>query len=412
MRSTWLSRRTSVWFLWLLTGWLVIGQGCRKQPAAEAFARWTISGSSMEPGLRGERQVAYCPGCSSETEFATDSFVAGQVFPCEACGRSMQLGRKVLPAEVQVEMLSPRQSLRRLERVVLLEPDSPRAEVKRLVGFPHEKLAFLDGDLYVQGTLFQKNLDQFLEQAIQVADWAEAVGRMVAERPALLFRSRSLWPRVTAQPQPHPSPILDGYRCHASEDRWPVVVRDIGVRLQVEVPGRGEAHAELMLWVDGSPHLVRWRCSESGAKFLIGETAVDQDVPANAHRCPSPNPPGSRNHGWQTLVLAHVDGRFLGGIDGREVEVQACRGVFPDASGEQPVGLRLLRGSLAIRAAEILRDIHYRGPRGEEEFALDPGLGYHLLGDNVSNSWDSRQRWPQGVSREWILGRLAPPTDR
>jgi hypothetical protein len=39
-------------------------------------------------------------------------------------------------------------------------------------------------------------------------------------------------------------------------------------------------------------------------------------------------------------------------------------------------------------------------------------LGYHLLGDNVSNSWDSRQRWPQGVSREWILGRLAPPTDR
>jgi hypothetical protein len=325
----------------------------------------------------------------------------------------MRLGRKIPPAVVQVETLSPRQPLRRLERVVLLEPDSPRAEVKRLVGFPHERLAFLDGDLYVQGALFRKNLDQFLEQAISVADWEEAAGKLVAKRSVALFRSRSLWPRVTAEPQPHPSPILDLYRGHASEDRWPVAVRDIGVRLQVEVPGPGEAHAELMLWVDGSPHLTRWCCSASGAAFVLGETTDNENVSADAHRGPPPHPRReSRSHGWQTLVFAHVDGRFLGGIDGREVEVQTCRGSFPGASGEQPVGLRLLRGSLAIRAAEILRDIHYRGPRGEEEFALDPVLGYHLLGDNVANSWDSRQRWPQGISREWILGRLPPPADR
>jgi hypothetical protein len=111
-------------------------------------------------------------------------------------------------------------------------------------------------------------------------------------------------------------------------------------------------------------------------------------------------------------MVAFVDGRLLIGGDrfGRALEIRDIRSddrLLPsECSPSKPISLRMLQGRLCILQAFVVRDIHYRGWNGEDEFRLPAVAGYRLLGDNVSNSADSRQRWPEGIPSESIIGRI------
>ncbi len=54
----------------------------------------------------------------------------------------------------------------------------------------------------------------------------------------------------------------------------------------------------------------------------------------------------------------------------------------------------------------LSRDLHYRGPRGEDEYELPKTDGYQVLGDHIAASMDSRQLYKQGVPKAAILGRV------
>ena len=120
----------------------------------------------------------------------------------------------------------------------------------------------------------------------------------------------------------------------------------------------------------------------------------------------------------RTLMVAVVDGRLLVGnkrlgrsLDVNEYVLDAGHSTS-DCSATRPISLTLLEGQVAIVQAFIVRDIHYRGWNGENEFSLPAVAGYRLLGDNVSNSSDARQRWPEGVPVESIVGRVDASTDK
>lgn len=56
----------------------------------------------------------------------------------------------------------------------------------------------------------------------------------------------------------------------------------------------------------------------------------------------------------------------------------------------------------------VFRDIHYRGT-SDSEYQLFQEDGLVLLGDNVSLSFDSRNRWPEGIPEERAIGIVQLP---
>jgi hypothetical protein len=61
-------------------------------------------------------------------------------------------------------------------------------------------------------------------------------------------------------------------------------------------------------------------------------------------------------------------------------------------------------GDLEIGQLAILRDLHYRGAGDAPVQRFDSDEGLVLLGDNVSLSNDSRQRWEKGIGLSDIAG--------
>ena len=71
-----------------------------------------------------------------------------------------------------------------------------------------------------------------------------------------------------------------------------------------------------------------------------------------------------------------------------------------------PIEITAVSGSLAIDQMLVFRDIHYRGAGDSETQSWEPGDRIVVLGDNVSASSDSRDRWPDGLPTNSARGVL------
>lgn len=374
----------------MLIALLIASQlACRDQTERLIYEeRLRVSGSSMEPTLRGERQRSRCKVCATDCLLYDDPVLPAHDPRCPTCGSSVEVIERFVGEEVIVERGTTVDQLRRLDCIVI--EDDGRLEVKRLVGMPGESIVLRDGDLFVNGLRSQKTWNEFLSQCIVVSRWSEIVERDIRANETMTYHHVSNWPRETAKPSPHASPILDEDLKNGNESQWFASVRDIGFLLDFERPLPG-TRVEATLWVGSvaAKFEIEW---EQGTVRVNGISLQPAD----------------------DLAVVHVDGRLFAG-NSSEQAILPIKVASPESgcSPENPAILRGIKGAIDVKDAIIIRDINYRGPHGEAEFALNKVSGYHVLGDNVASSYDSRDRWPNGISESQIVGKLVrevPPT--
>lgn len=435
----------------------------------------------MEPALRGPSVRWACPTCGWEHRFCTESIWLDSPFRCPTC-----YSLRLEPIDIESETANgiegvdrvdywPRrlmaakrlsrneptefEGLKRGDLVVLQSPDQSIREVKRVVGFPGERLTIRNGDLWIGEQRWKKSIEQLLRQAVLVHsnDLREPIRSTPGEQDSVddgSSLSTSGWTdgsRTLSGPiriggaeatesLPLDAPIApalsdsrvmnqslqlsderavtslffqmgDGgwidnrFVVNMHDSHALVPVDDLGVAIQIEnwseewvmrVAIRSP-NRQWMTTIDVSS--TDWSISSGGKESTHLISKADYEDQAV----------------W--LVIACVDGDgvvalnhrelFRGELDQEGVEPETVASSNPndDATGSVvPVEIRCLLGDLEIGQLAILRDLHYRGAGDAPVQRFDSDEGLVLLGDNVSLSNDSRQRWEKGIGLSDIAG--------
>ncbi len=408
--------------------------------AAEAYI---VPTGSMAPTLLGMHEELVCPNCQIRFNLGLEEGGRSGRPICPNCGQN---GLESHPAlECSGDRLLVQKFLydfrrpRRWEVAVFHFPGDPsQAYVKRVVGLPGELIQIVRGDVFVNGQIARKTLDEQRAMRVLVYD-NQYVPRDSTRFPRFTFRRGR--PRSGAVSGWHAEGTafvhnqVDGttdatdwleYR-HWDPDRGRYApVYDFSSYNGGEL--RGENHVsdlmvEARLKVGSNVDSVDFRIQSGSDRFLVKLPFQGSELPSlrrNGILVPLKNPRSiaqrvpTRN---SLLFEASVmDQRLIVTIDGvplfDPVDYDVPReGPGPD---ESPFAFGLRDGSLTIEGVRLFRDVYYTSelantPR--RPFAVDRPypLGsdeFFVLGDNSPVSNDSRF-WPDSpvVKGELLLGK-------
>lgn len=404
---------------------------------------------SMAPTFLGNHRETRCVRCGA-------TVVVGEPGPgarpidfalchCTNCGAAADLseadsisGDRLMVDKTAFEARRPR----RWEVAVFHCPvDDSKPYVKRVVGMPGERIQISDGDLYADGELVRKSLPDVREVLVPVFEMATppkshgwAQRWLVEDVPA----SPNLPPVTRAAPDPADARVLDGavltLDAAHSVDGIGLTYRHWNFDRRVEEPvgcdlgynggpadgrsgfaaSRSTACRDFVLTFDlevvaGSGSFA-CRLGDGAdwvsADFPIGSTGNVQV--AHDGGAKPVTAPGVRLHTGRTyrVEFAFVDRRASLAIDGDEVVTPLDLPTgLPGRSRRKPLSRPAQLGArgvqVTVRNLRLDRDIHYLpGSQGHRAgWQLGPDE-YFLLGDNTSNSQDSR---------EWRIGDEPAP---
>jgi len=298
---------------------------------------------------------------------------------------------------------------RRFDLVVVAEPDTGLAAVKRVVGLPGERIQLIEDDLFVDGKRLVRPVhgirdlvplyDLSQARAEEVFKLAEG-GFHLAGGAWELDGSGEAWMRV---------PPMDGYRTDGRHVDGTRPATDLGVEVAFRMPGAG-AHFGLFIREDAEQFaLVLGEGGRTASLFRGGRPRVLLDrkelsLPASHGR----------------LFLSNHDRTLTAVLDGRPLfEPLAYVLAEERPMKNAPPGFHALQvgfggeGPLSVEEIRVGRDL-VADPSGTYACGQVLQLGreeYFLLGDNHHASRDSRQYG--AVSRERlqgvVVGRLWPP---
>jgi len=433
-RNRWFIRAAGGLLLFLFLSILLAGLILLLQERRPRFA--VIIGSSMEPTLRGPSLQWSCTECQARCWFAVDSIIEGLPIRCPKCqawneGLSLQDSSSterpwVEGSQVQYysrnAVVSKRQAtyvgtethrgLKRGDLLVLQDGEDGEPEVKRLVGFPGESLRIWDGDLWIQDRRWTSSLEESLKRAVLLSyDSAQANSSVQSGTwqghstdrslpthrlgSSLDLESEGVASIVFVPLQS--SLISNEFLRNAHEKTTPIPVNDVGLALQI---GSTSIEWQLVVrirsakyeqsvtfdWADGSLSI-----NLQGQEFLI-PFLVNQE------------------NSWLMIYLC--DGHCLVGNAREEIARIAMDGLEQEddlltiEDSTQPIYIECKLGAIEIPQKLVFRDIHYRGHLDASEQVIDSSDGYIVLGDNVSLSNDSRQRWSSGLEWSSIRGMV------
>lgn len=138
---------------------LVALVGCRDA----APGVYQLQSSSMAPHFQGPRYRATCQNCDRSVELAVELAGSGWPTRCPYCGGGSQVSTRLTPGErIQV---SENEALNRLD-VVAIKRHDQAVVLKRIWGLPGERLEIANGEVWVDGKMFQKSLPQLRRVAV------------------------------------------------------------------------------------------------------------------------------------------------------------------------------------------------------------------------------------------------------
>ncbi len=403
-----------------------------------------ITGSSMEPILQGPRFSWTCTNCSASQEFALDTCKSNHPFRCQICNElnvdsavdfneSDSVLKKIRPGD-QIRFATLRMirvaraseianglahasGLRRGDVIVFQESFDAKREVKRLVGFASEHISIETGDLFVNQERWCKTLEQSLRQSLLLNAWektspsrqtkqssrshggwtiggeafqgvlkASAVGSDESEiSRKLLFESH--WHGV----------IDNQVSVNAHDSHVVIPVQDFGFAVQLSRP---ESAWKIEC---------RFRTPVSQPRIdieLLGDSLTFESGDQAAH---SELLPRDDRSIW--IVVALVDGHLVAGSQKDEwlrmkLPLLNAQGTQKEDESAAPIEIIAVSGRMEIDQLLVFRDIYYRGNGDSDSQSWEPGDRIVVLGDNVSASSDSRDRWPDGLSPNAARGVL------
>ncbi len=405
-----------------------------------------INGSSMEPILRGPRFFWNCSNCSESQEFALDTCKSNQPFRCRFCDKTdmnsafdfddiESLSDRSRPG-VQVQFASLRtvrktraneiangradtSGLHRGDVVVFQDRPGAKREVKRIVGFALERVAIEEGDVFVNGERWCKSLEQSLRQSVLLNAWERSSPSSQAERS---FRPNGSWkigqkefagvlgtsdskdgglvhPRSISFGYPMPRLVDNSLSVNAHDSHLKVSVHDFGFAFQLSRPERAWRIKCVMSSPISRPEVTM---ELVGSQLTIEAEQQTSNIEL-LHR---------EDHSlWIAIVM--VDGHLVVGSQDEEwlrTKLLSRNGLLDHDHDpvQVPISIEIFSGILELDQLLVFRDVFYRGQGDSMTQTWESGERVVVLGDNVSASSDSRDRWPDGLSPNSIKGVVLP----
>lgn len=419
-----------------------------------------ISGSSMEPHLVGPRLLFQNSSSQLFSSYTLDSLRPNMPFVCQYTSEqdnsvdllaAMSMPEAVNEGETVRYYLWKRmaairaadnknrtnekseksfQGIERGDLIVIQAPDEESREVKRIVGFPGETIDIIQGDLWVNETRWKRNFKQILQQAVLLdygdaqsssywnyGGWMDADGAKVYEDDKMKReRTYTLLPVTLSSSANSDMPVDDPassfspgvmeFRLRSgglitNELRWNahdshslVPVLDIGFAIELENTPSDWQLAVTVRSQDSTTVMV-----ERGGETIIVSTAQKEVTKKLSTDLQS--------H-W--LLFMKVDGDTIVADETTEWlrdAHSASQYLEDDSSYESdgaPFSIECHQGDVNVKRWVVFRDLHYRGAGDSPRQRLLANDGIVVLGDNISISDDSRQRWENGLSTESIRG--------
>lgn len=421
-----------------------------------------ISGSSMEPHLVGPRLLVRNNSSQLVSSYALDSLRPNRPVDCQYTSdrdnsfdllTAMDSPGMVTEGETVQYYLWKRmaalraaknknridgnadETFRGIERgdlIVIQDPDEEIREVKRIVGFPGESIDIVDGDLWINQRRWRRDLNQILQHAV-LLDYGDErsgshwnFGGWLASResqPATPNDGETTqsW-TYTSLPQSLTS-TLNGNKSletdpanHACESmefrlrsgglitnelRWNahdshalIPVSDIGFAIEIQ---NGPSDWQLAV-------SIRSQTSTMIMVERLGDSIIVSSSQKEASKTISSD--------WQShwLIFMTIDGETIVADQTSEwlrESNSANHSTEDDSSFEldnAPFAIDCHHGEVEIKQWVAFRDLCYRGVGDSPTQSLLAHDGIVVLGDNVSISNDSRQRWENGLSIDSIRG--------
>jgi len=415
-------RQVSEFLILLVVGILVL-----RYFVAEAYV---VPTGSMAPTILGFHSELECPNCLNHFSVGMDEAgrLAGRPV-CPNCGHDgfdpatgvEASGDRLLVQKFLFDFRRPR----RWEVAVFQSPVDPvQAYVKRVVALPGESVQIVDGDVWIDGSIARKSIEEIRATRIPVFDnrfqpkdaarfprWAfrgdrskrftatgwQASGTKFVHEATSASDSGEDWLeyRHWDPDRSEYGPVRDSYPYNGGDGRIGRVVRDL--MFECGLSARDDVDS------------VQVRIAHGPDLFQI-TVPVDAKVPAEVFRNGVPielkgasgslRSSASAGLRWDRLEVALVDHRLVAALNGTPL----FRPVDYDASGpaslstDRPLALGVVNGSLEVQDLRLFRDIYYTGelsagvrrPTGvDEPFGLRDDE-YFVLGDNSPVSNDSR----------------------
>ena len=411
-----------------LLGWCVLTLIAVQAGQTWLVERYQVASGSMAPALLGVHCHTQCAECNREYDIGLDRPPSdNQRTICPECGaRGVKIddlpvigGDRVWLDRSVFLWRSPQ----RWEVVAFRSPEcSAQVHVKRVVGLPGEEVQIRDGDVYINGAIPERSLEQIRAMSILVHDaikapmkdtghgprwkpkddesvwkrtetgsWSSSAFQYTFGPDLLVFENRTRKPGDPFESQP--APIVDrcGYNQTQSIRDWNVI-RD--VRLHCQVP----RHYGFLLDLHQShrPETVHF-CALSANPI----TSCD-----------------SRLLRWGIKFRPLTPFEYeIFDIDGRQEFFENHNPLTFSVTSEtksdkQESPFALSASECELSEFQVFRDIYYTIPRGLES---QPGLGsprklgpdeYFVLGDNSQIAVDSRFPQVGAVDGKFLVGRV------
>ncbi|OWK43855.1 S26 family signal peptidase [Fimbriiglobus ruber] len=412
-----------------------------------ALEPFGVPTGSMAEALIGNHRAGDCPRCGFPVRVGEPGPEARPVrfeaCACPNCGAAVDLSRarEVFGDRLMVDKtVYHARSPRRWEIAVFRCPaDLSKPYVKRVIGLPGELIQISDGDIYAGGQLVRKTLAQVRETRVPVFDmsyppqggWAlrwldEPIGqapklpptRPPAEEKTVdgsILRDNTLMLDATGKrgeigltyrhwnlDSRTQEPVSDyqGYNGGPADRRGgfgrarpdaDTAVHDFVLEFDLEVrTGSGAFACRLG---DGADTVrADFPVVSDGTDPGDATVYVAHDGPLAPVKAPGlVLRPGKTYR----VTFALVDRRASLAIDGREVVPPLDLPAGPPGKSvrrgvPRPAQLGARGVSVAVRDFKLYRDIHYLSPRASAGGWHLGANEYFMLGDNTSNSHDSR----------------------
>ena len=160
-----------------LTAWAAALLSCVAGCTEPALKECRIASSSMAPTLQGPTLAAICTSCGQQFPVAAETYRSSIPTRCFSCGGLCEVTKMRMESgdQVRVIPLLDTTELDRFDIITFSIPGTTETHVKRIWGLPGEHIELRHGELYRDGQLLQKNIDQYRSVAVPVSVFPEAV---------------------------------------------------------------------------------------------------------------------------------------------------------------------------------------------------------------------------------------------